>query len=84
MAGLTMTATKESVAVPFITAFPILLFFCCWSIFETLLFILFFTFTVCSLRRDRGLEWVGLCCRKQWQFVTAVNWKKPEEQVTSV
>ena len=38
---------KEGILeVPFITAFPILLLFCCRSIFETVLFLLSFPFTV--------------------------------------
>ena len=38
---------KEGILeVPFITAFPILLLFCCRSIFDTALFLLSFTFTV--------------------------------------
>jgi hypothetical protein len=39
MAVLTMTAMKGSLAVPFITAFSVLLLFCCRSIFETVLFL---------------------------------------------
>ena len=38
---------KEGILeVPFITAFPILLLFCCRSIFQTVLFLLSFPFTV--------------------------------------
>ena len=72
-----MIAMKGSPAVPFITAFPKLILFDCRNTFETVLFLLCFTFTDCSLRRGRGWGWVGLICRKQWLFFTAVSkWKE--------
>jgi len=85
MAGLTMIAMKGSLAVPFITAFPILLLFCSRSIFAIVLFLLCFAFTDCSLRRGRRWGWVGLCYRKQWLFsLQWVNGKKTGVQVMSV
>jgi len=59
MAGLTMIAMKGSLAVPFITAFPILLLFCSRSIFETVLFLLCFTFTDCYEEAEGGCESVS-------------------------